>query len=182
MRANTWKQIQGPHCMYASASEHEPKAGLFFNGAIYWLAFRLDLLKVVIVAFDLIERKFFCMPVPYKLKHEPYDSGLWVFGEFLGLWAHRGAAEIWVVKVYKVHSSWTKTHVFPFDGIQHPFSPLCSAKNGYIIGTDDPNRLVKYNHRGNLLECRSYYNESYGPEVAVYTESLLSLPSDNQQA
>jgi len=182
LRANTWRQIQGPHCMYAHASEHELKPGLFFNGAIYWLAFRLDLLKHVILAYDLIERKFFHMAVPYKLKHTPYDCGLWVFGEFLGLWVHHVAAEIWVMKVHKVHLSWTRTHVFPFDGIQHPFSPLCSAKKGHIIGTDDPNRLVRYNHGGKLLECSSYYNESYGPKVAVYTESLLSLPGDNQQA
>jgi hypothetical protein len=83
--------------------------------------------------------------------------------------------EIWVMKEYKVHSSWTKTHVLPTDGIPNNFfSPLCSTKSGDIVGVDYHNRLVKYNDERPLLGHRSYRNNP-----AVYTECLLSLPGDN---
>ncbi|MCI64495.1 F-box/kelch-repeat protein, partial [Trifolium medium] len=36
--------------------------------------------------------------------------------------------------------------------------------------------LIKYNDKGQRLEYRNYANHSVGFEVAVYTESLLSLP------
>jgi len=45
--------------------------------------------------------------------------------------------DIWVIKEYKVYSSWTKILVLPIDDIPSPrFSPICSTKSGDIVGTD----------------------------------------------
>jgi len=91
--------------------------------------------------------------------------------------------EIWVMKEYNVHSSWTKTLVLSIDDIStKQFSPICSTKRGDIIGTEDGWRLVKYNDKGQLIECHSYSDSTHRTEVALYTESLLSLPGDNEQA
>ncbi|AES95212.2 hypothetical protein MtrunA17_Chr5g0406091 [Medicago truncatula] len=91
--------------------------------------------------------------------------------------------EIWVMKEYKVHSSWKKTLVLSIDGISTKlFSPICSTKSGDIIGTEDGWRLVKYNDKGQLIEWHYYSSSTHGTEVALYTESLLSLPGDNEQA
>ncbi|AES87231.1 hypothetical protein MTR_4g023100 [Medicago truncatula] len=54
-----------------------------------------------------------------------------------------------------------------------------STKNGDIIGGNLGTRLVKYNDEGQLLRHRSFCNSPF--EVVMYTESLLSLPSDNPQ-
>ncbi|CAJ2653305.1 unnamed protein product [Trifolium pratense] len=81
-------------------------------------------------------------------------KNLWVFQEFLSLWVKNydnDTVEIWVMKEYKLHSSWTKTHALPIDAIPTKnFSPLSSTKTGDIVGTDDHTGLVKYNDEGQL--------------------------------
>lgn len=128
LRANTWKEeIHFTQFSCVGVSEFEPKPGLFFNGAIHWFAFHLGLRLDVIISFDLIKRKLFYIHFPDEFNREPHDCGLWVFGEFFSFWAmdyDNDTVEIWVMKEYKVHSSWTKTRVLPFDGIflLYPFS------------------------------------------------------------
>jgi len=50
-----------------------------------------------------------------------------------------------------------------------------------IIGTDGTTGLVKYDENGQLLEHSFYCKEDNRSRVAVYAESLLSLPGDNDQ-
>ncbi|KAK2358125.1 F-box/kelch-repeat protein [Trifolium repens] len=188
LRANTWKEIEG-NFPYINGSDENPKQlGSLYNGAIHWYAFRDDLRYDVIVAFDLMEKKLLEMSLPDDIDYESINCDLWVFGEYLSLWVmdfDNYETEIWVMKEYKVHSSWTKTLVLSLDGKSfhfHYFSLICSTKSGDIIGTDDGKRLVKYNDRGELLEDISYSYYHRGSQAAMYTESLLSLPSDSEQA
>ncbi|KAK2411915.1 F-box/kelch-repeat protein [Trifolium repens] len=190
LRANTWKQIEGTQLPYRNPMDDEQsRVGFLFNGAIHWFAYRHDLDKLVIVAFDLLERKLFDMHLPDDFDRELNEFGLWVFGEFLSLWAvyygdvhDKSTLEIWVMKEYKVDSPWTKTLVLPFGGTtRQNFPPICSTKSGDIIGTNGHTGLDKYNDQGQLLEYHSYFNSKCGWEVALYIESLLSLP-DNEQA
>jgi len=188
LRANKWKEIEGIHCPYINSSTDYPKTiGTPFNGAIHWFAFRHDhLRKDIILAFDLIERKLFEIPLPIDIDYEATNCDVWVFGEFLSIWVMDYAndtVEIWVLKEYNVHSPWTKTLVLSIDGISTKlFSPICSTKSSDIIGTEDGWRLVKYNDKGQLIESHFYSDSTHGTEVALYTESLLSLPCDNEQA
>jgi F-box interacting protein len=186
LRDNMWKELEGTHFPYLNANEYNPGAGFLFNGAIHWLAFSCDLLYDVIVAFDLIEKKLLDIHLPddFIFDHDPNYYDLWVFGEFLSLWAmDEATVEIWVMKEYKVHSSWTKTLVLPIDGIPTQyFYPLCCTKCGDIIGTDGGNGLAKYDENGELLDVHSYFNNPCGSRAAMYTESLLSLLGDNEQA
>jgi hypothetical protein len=57
---------------------------------------------------------------------------------------------------------------------------MCCTKNGDIIGRNGSSRLVKYNDKGEVLGHRSFSN-SPSEAVVMYTESLLSLPGDNEQ-
>ena len=183
LRANAWKEIEGTHFPYMNASD-DPRLGSLFNGAIHWLAYRHDLPMNVIVAFDLMERKLLDLSLPDDFYHEPTDCDLWVFREFLSICAMGDdTVEIWVMKEYKVRSSWTKTLVLSCSSIPiHYFSPICCTKRGDIIGTDGGSGLVKYDGKGHLLEHRSYCNNPRGSQVVMYTESLLSFPSDNGQS
>jgi F-box interacting protein len=184
LRDNTWKQIEGTHLFYVSSLPeiNRDVGGMIFNGAIHWLTFRCDLLVDVIVAFDLTERKLLEMNLPDEIDIRPKKCGLWVFGEFLSLWAMRRdrIVEIWVMKEYKVHSSWTKTLVFAIN-VSPYFSPIYYTKNGDIVGIDDGIGLVKYNGKGQLLGQCSYCDDPSGSQVVIYTESLLSLPGDIEQ-
>ncbi|GAU47490.1 hypothetical protein TSUD_265620 [Trifolium subterraneum] len=181
IRDNRWKEIEGTHFPYCGG-DHDN--GLLFNGSIHWLSCRIDVEIYVIVAFDLVDRKLSEMPLPDYFHHEvPSDSCLGVFGEFFGLWAEEprnGTIELWVMKEYKLNSSWTKTLVIP---LSNYFNPICSTNNGNIIGksySSGLNGLVKYNDKGQLLEFHSFHDGR--PSSAIlYTESLLSLPGDNKQ-
>ncbi|PNY08796.1 F-box/kelch-repeat protein [Trifolium pratense] len=186
LRANTWKEIEGdfPYC---NASDDPKRVGTLFNGAIYWYGFRHDLRYDVIVAFDLMERKLLEMGLPDDADFETKDCDVWVFGDFLSLWAmgNDNTTEIWVMKEYKVHSSWTKILVLSINCNYIDtdyFSLICSTKSGDIIGSQGGTRLVKYNDRGELLEHLSYSYSPHGFQAAMYTESLLSLPADSEQA
>ena len=184
-RDNTWKEIEGSDLPYID--NNGEGEGVFLNGAIHWLASRHDLALDVIVGFALTERKLLEMPLPNDVDHGALvHSGLWVFGEFLSIWAKDNAndtIEIWVMKEYKVHSSWTKTLVLPQHAIPdhsinaNYFHPIYFTENGDIIGKYGGTRLVKYNDKGQLLGLHTFCNSP--SEVVVYTESLLSLSGDN---
>jgi hypothetical protein len=122
------------------------------------------------------------MNLPDEFDHELHSCGVWVYQEFLSLWAmdyNNKIVEIWVMKEYKVHSSWTKTRVLLTDSIPDKyFSPRTSTKCGDIFGLDSCAGFVKYNDEGQFSGHNSYSGDSY---VAMYTESLLSLPEDNLQ-
>lgn len=174
LRDNTWKEIKGTHFPYSNPILYQPKAGLLFNEAIHWLAYHNDLHQYVVVAFDLMKRKLCNMYLPDEFDNILDYSGLWVFGEFLSFSSNNfdnHTVEIWVMKEYKVHSSWTKTHVLSIDANVNEslsFSPLCCAKSGDIIGTCGGIGLVKYNDKGQLLEHCSYRNDSRESQVAMY--------------
>ncbi|KAL5066737.1 hypothetical protein RYX36_017624 [Vicia faba] len=196
LKANTWKEVEGPHFPYANVNVYgeptPPKGGSLYNEAIHWLAYHNDLQMKVIVAFDLMEKKlsYMLLPLDSDGGHKHYCS-LWVYGEFLSAytWNFRNdTVDIYVMKEYKVNSSWTMTLALPIDVIPNKdFCPLCCTKSGDIVGTDDADfgsGLVKYDKNGQFLEQQSYTNDDLRCQVTMYTESLLSLPSDgdNQQS
>jgi F-box interacting protein len=191
LRENAWKEIEDT-CFPYQTPFHYPNKGFLFNGAVHWIVSRRSSLVDVIVGFNLMERKLLEILLPYDFGHYLIiDIGSWVFGEFLSLWTMRnGIIEIWVMKEYKVHSSWTKIPAdfpigvipddFPIGAIPY-FSPIYSTKNGDIIGTIGGTRLVKYNGKGQILERCFYCDYQRGSQVVMYTESLLSLPGDHEE-
>ncbi|XP_058731768.1 F-box/kelch-repeat protein At3g23880-like [Vicia villosa] len=188
LKANTWKQVEAPHFPFANRYNllHEPRGGSLYKGAIHWLAYCYDLCNNAIVAFDLIERKLSYMPLPHPLQ----CGVLWVYGEFLSLYTtdfRNHTVEIWVMKEYKVSSSWTMALVLSVDLIVCPkalFFPLCCTKSGDIIGVDEEDGMFKYDKIGQFLDLHSYPNYDLRCKVTVYIDSLLSLPGDgdNKQA
>ncbi|XP_058760646.1 F-box/kelch-repeat protein At3g06240-like [Vicia villosa] len=189
LKDNKWKEIEDIYFLY-TIDKIEPRVGSLFNDAIHWVAVHSDSLMKVIIAFDLTERKVFDMPYPNGVGHKCDHYELWVYQEFLSLWAmdcETSIIEIWLMKEYNVNSSWIKAIVFPVQILSpHQFSPICSTKNGDIIVTDGT-RLLRYTDKGELIEGSSYRcfpdsAVSRGSPSIVYTESLLSLPGDDTQA
>ncbi|XP_045791127.1 F-box/kelch-repeat protein At3g23880-like [Trifolium pratense] len=156
LRDNTWNEIGKTHLTYLNTCQC--KAGSFINGVVHW--------------------KLFEMPLPNDFHHSRENYGIWVFGEFLSLWVKdypNNTTEIWVMKEYKLHSSWTKTLVICAEGGSSFYKPVCRTKSGDIIGKDH-DRLVKYNDKGQLLEY--LHIDRYADDLAMYTESLFSLPGE----
>ncbi|XLR21233.1 hypothetical protein S83_049145 [Arachis hypogaea] len=132
--------------------------GLFLNGAIHWVPSCLKDYRDAILIFDLKERTFSRISAPGQLLiSKCLFPCLALLGDCLSLYCHNYSShttEIWVMKEYKVHSSWTL-----FQIPCKTFQPLCLSSNGDIIGKGHP------------------FSDQKGAD-AVYTESLLSLPSD----
>lgn len=157
----------------------EFKAGSLLNGVLHWLVFSKERKVPVIIAFDLIQRSFSEIPLFNHLTTENYHvCRLRVVGGCLCLMVlGREAAEIWVMKEYKMQSSWTKSTVIPtFD-----FYPICAAEDGGIFGSNCEG-LVKHDDNGELFD---YHISAEGQRLycanpAMYQESLLSLPCANR--
>ncbi|KAG5016758.1 hypothetical protein JHK85_022894 [Glycine max] len=158
------------------------RAGSLFGDILHWLVFSKDKKVPVILAFDLVQRSFSEIPLFDNFAMEKYevDSLRRVMGGCLSVSCsvHDGATdEIWVMKEYKVQSSWTRSVVIPSSG----FSPICINKDGGILGSNICGRLEKLNDKGELLEHLIYGGEqclcSARLQSAVYRESLLSLHS-----
>lgn len=84
-----------------------------------------------------------------------------------------------------MQSSWTKVIVGPVDlSSDHTryFIPICSTKSGEIVSTNNHDILAKCDDQGRLQELQTYCNDPGAIQLAVYTESLLSLPCDIERA
>ncbi|TKY73304.1 F-box protein CPR30 [Spatholobus suberectus] len=148
--------------------------GLLLNGALHWLLYSCDNNCGKIIAFDVTERRLSEIPLPRELQAQFFHCHLRVLRGCLCLcFATPGTTEMWIMKEYKVHSSWTKSFAFstttyvPLDDI---FLPICFTKNGEILGHDGTKTLVRLNDKGELLErwTHGLFNRIYG---------ILSLPT-----
>ncbi|KAK7411792.1 hypothetical protein VNO78_03232 [Psophocarpus tetragonolobus] len=192
LRNNSWSCIE-TDVPYQHMGGH--KFGLFLNGALHWLVFSHDR-GCMIIAFDVKERKLSEILLPPELANVPFfRHDLKVMGGCLCLWFPGSGTqeppiiwiqepEIWILKEYKVHSSWTRSSLVPdccyslSDGSL--FYPICFTKNDKILGYDRHlQTLVKLHGIGKEPEYRRHrlFKDSYSTlRCCLYTESLLSLP------
>ncbi|TKY52638.1 F-box/kelch-repeat protein [Spatholobus suberectus] len=184
-KTNSWN-IDDIYVSYDHLGD-EFRAGSLLNEALHWLVFSLDKEVPVILAFDLRQRSFSEIPLVDHLTSDKYEVySLRVMGGCLSVCcsvqAIIASTEIWVMKEYKVHSSWTKSIVIPTHGIpNNRFSPICITRDGGIFGSNNRGTLEKLNDKGEPLEhltyCRGQKLNKANLQVAMYIESLLPLPS-----
>ncbi|KAF7813725.1 F-box/kelch-repeat protein [Senna tora] len=181
VKANSWEQIEQDTNFLSVKAMERPRTGLFMNGAIHWLAFRIRHRPSVkfILAFNLTERNFMEIPLlDYFYMDFCY---LGTMGGCLSLCdVSDYAAEIWLMKEYGVKESWTRPFVVPLFNIppNHFFFSLGLTQSGEIVGTDGRAGLVKCNDKGEVLEHRQYFDNANDRlfEAVTYTETLLSFP------
>nr|KYP64449.1 hypothetical protein KK1_019048 [Cajanus cajan]KYP64454.1 hypothetical protein KK1_019053 [Cajanus cajan] len=88
--------------------------------------------------------------------------------------------EMWVMKEYKVESSWIKlfvlsTHRARVTPLNYPIS---LTKNGEILVLNVDKMLLRLNYKGEVLEYCDYTDKLGFGRCTLYRESLLSLPGD----
>ncbi|XP_016165189.1 F-box/kelch-repeat protein At3g06240-like [Arachis ipaensis] len=181
LRTNSWINLDVALPESLRVFEY-PSCGLFLNGAIHWVPFPVKAYSDAILIFDLKERTFSTISAP---EHLPCSyPGLALLGGCLALYYYNNDSdktEIWVMKEYKVHSSWTLYQI-PCGN----FRPLCLSNNGDIIGEqfildkEEKKKFLIYNVGGQLLPRVKYpcFVHNISVTDAMYTESLLTLPSD----
>ena len=174
LRTNSWKknlEVALPNSM----NRCKWLPGLYVNGAIHWLG-NLCGCDDHILAFDLVERSLSEIPKPEPKRvflstcHLMELGGCLTFYYFV---RHAMKHVIWVMKEYKVQSSWTLCEI-----VDPHFNPVYLANGGDVIGLDASRGFSKYNLRGEKLE-KSVGNVK-GINM-VYTESLLPLPNDSEE-
>lgn len=165
-------------------------AGVLFSGAVHWLVFTQDEDLPVIIAFDMIHNRLSEIPLFDHFTSQRYRLySFGVMGECLSVCCSvrgRTNAEIWMMKEYKVQSSWTQCVVVPFyNFLNDHFCPICTTKNGEIFGSNSGGRLEKRNHKGELLEFLNFGGGGelfcFNLQSAVYRESLLSPNNEDEQ-
>ncbi|MED6160156.1 hypothetical protein PIB30_048711 [Stylosanthes scabra] len=192
LRTDSWITLDSALPKPSGARKDWESCGLFFNGAIHWLSCSISSYIDAILVFDLKERSFSKISIP---KQPVWNSAkLVLLGECLALDIHDShKTYIWVMKEYKVQSSWTLMYEIPYCNSE----ALCLS-NGYV--SDDiillehvdwytQMRFAKYNASGVLLQhfnhpslplyyCFHFRYRRGGESYCVYTESLLPFPSD----
>ncbi|KAG4997018.1 hypothetical protein AAZX31_10G111700 [Glycine max] len=185
-KTGNWVLFAEIHVSYKNFYYDDLRVGSLLNGALHWMVCYKDRKVPVIIAFDLIQRSLLEIPLLDHLTMKKYEAySLSVMDGCLSVcYSVRGCGmiEIWVMKIYKVQSSWTKSVVIPTYGKpQDFFSPICITKDGGIFGSNYCGKLEKFNDKGELLE-KLIYGRSQGfyttnLQSSIYRESLLSLPS-----
>ncbi|MED6207225.1 hypothetical protein PIB30_033819 [Stylosanthes scabra] len=177
VRTNSWKEIEGGDRFVPSYPLHRQQ-GLLYNEAIHWLAIDIGSGKckarsLVIVAFDTVTKTLSMIPLPYpQHTHEWKLSLLGGRGYFGIFMMNKIIPEIWVMKEYKVESSWTKLNiVLPCMN----FNPLCFTESDEVVGRKDKKQIVKFRGKRVFGKC-GLISCDKDPIVVMFTESLLSLP------
>ncbi|XP_061366160.1 F-box/kelch-repeat protein At3g23880-like [Gastrolobium bilobum] len=172
-RTNSWKEIQGLHV----PSYYVKKQPFVFNDAIHWLALSENKSDAVILAFDFVKKNFYEISLPDgDFTDSLYFYNLVKMGECLGLCNLSDSKTVWVMKEYKVKSSWTMFEIPDY------LSDVRIAIAGELVVLYHASvaELMKFNDKGELLEqCKYYCNDMCGYRIATYTESLLSLPRNS---
>ncbi|XP_057435568.1 F-box/kelch-repeat protein At3g06240-like [Lotus japonicus] len=160
------------------------RSGLFLNGSLHWLVTvtSSDTNPRVLLAFDLVSKSLSEIALSPGLALE-LNKGSYCLREMRGCVGlcysgYGEMAEIWIMKEYKVQSSWTKI-VLSYDILSAPrFFPICFTKCGDVFGSNVDGRLLRLNNEGKTIAFwppgESKYRSLYS---CMYTASLLSLPS-----
>ncbi|XP_057422781.1 F-box/kelch-repeat protein At3g23880-like [Lotus japonicus] len=162
----------------------ESSSGLFLNQSLHWLVKYKATGLHVIIAFDLVERSLSEITLTPDLAHElaTLESyHLKVLGGCLGMCCNgigddHEMTGIWVMKEYRVQSSWTRSFVLP----GYDFLPICFTEGGGVFGSDSSEKYEKFDDNGELLEDHTYgqENEDAFEYFEMYRETLLTLPSE----
>ncbi|XP_057756611.1 F-box protein CPR1-like [Arachis stenosperma] len=165
--------------------------GLFLNGSIHWFPFSYSrgshCYREGLLTFDLKERSFSNISLPEQLIMGGPATFV-ILGGCLALYSQcyvERKTDIWVMKEYKVQSSWTLYEV-PYLISKY----LCLSNHSDIfalepISVSSSLKFAKYNIREELLQhftcpphLRHYtFNHA---SYTVYTESLLLFPSNSK--
>ncbi|XP_057444699.1 F-box/kelch-repeat protein At3g06240-like [Lotus japonicus] len=169
---------------------HDFKPGVLFNESLHWWLYTPLTHGFVVVAFDLIHRSVFEIPLLPDLAMSlatprPYHLNIMDGYPCLcyqGICGMDEVFEIWIMKEYKVASSWTKSFVLPFTSIAYSqFLSSCYTRCGDIFGSSGyGGELMKLNFnddKAHIVEYRSCLPfQGFVQHFHFYRESLLPLP------
>ncbi|QHN81050.1 F-box/kelch-repeat protein At3g23880 [Arachis hypogaea] len=183
LRTNSWTNLDFALSKPLGSSNWKSR-GFFLNGAIHWSSRTLRVRDYSILIFDLKERSFSTISMPEQVMGYLNPTLLALLGGCLALYSYEyGKTNIWVMKEYKVHSSWIFYQFFSGGS-----APLCLSNGSDIVALRSfpiSNLwFVKYDVRRELFQfqCLEYPHleqfKGRSRRYIVYTESLVRVPSE----
>ncbi|XP_057455495.1 F-box/kelch-repeat protein At3g23880-like, partial [Lotus japonicus] len=188
LKTKTWCDIKYVNVRYMDFAFLRARPGVLLNDSLHWQVTCIEPKLDVVIAYDLVEKSLSDIPLSSELAAELTEKVCYlrVLGECLSL-CYTGAsgetAEIWVMKEYKVQSSWTKAFVTTVCDIpRRRFYPICFIEGGGVVGSNGHGRLLKFNAKGKLLDHLKYGGERRHPQkyFEMYSESLLYFPGEQR--
>lgn len=145
-RTNSWTRMVDTGVYYHAfqyISFRTP--GLFLNDALHWVVESTDR-AVLIIAFDMRERRISEIPLPSELAIVLKSNSASLIANLIVMrgclciyYVESGyGTSMWTMKQYKVHSSWIETFVpfFPApncDVLKFAFYPMCSTRSDLVL-------------------------------------------------
>ncbi|PIA30481.1 hypothetical protein AQUCO_05500034v1 [Aquilegia coerulea] len=165
---------------------YKDQRGIYFGGAIYWIAGRYCDSVLVIICFDMKENTFHEMLPPPIAAVAVDNSTLGVLGGklcYLCRSRYDGNINIWALKNYDISDSWYKlisigtTSVLPL-GCTSNVVPLGLAQSDKLV-LKCGRKLVLYDPKGKTFTTDNNYGISPHKIVAIvpYVASLVPLKS-----
>ncbi|MED6107051.1 hypothetical protein PIB30_010497 [Stylosanthes scabra] len=131
LRTNSWINLNSALTKLSLRLLEWKSHGLFLNGSIHWLSFSVNKpYSETLLVFDLKERSFSKISLPEQLVlcESPNLAVLGGCLSFYSMDYDKSKTDIWVMKEYKVHSSWT---LYEIPGGY--FKPLCLSNGSDIV-------------------------------------------------
>ncbi|XP_057459207.1 F-box protein CPR1-like [Lotus japonicus] len=162
-------------------------SGLFLNQSLHWLFESKATHLPLIVAFNLRDRSLFEIPLSPDCV-QLYNNktcylrvlGVSCLSLYYCGWGGGDADEIWVMKEYKVSSSWIKFFVLPqnISFMKNRFWPICFTKDGALVASSGDGTIMRLNDNGDVLEQHrdGLENNDFPKHRYMYRKSLLPLP------
>ncbi|PRQ33714.1 putative galactose oxidase/kelch, beta-propeller, galactose oxidase, beta-propeller [Rosa chinensis] len=169
LKTSSWKVLPIINALNISGR------GLFFNGALHWLAQN----RQTILSFNLVEDKFHQMiPLPYD---DACFQGMMIHGNCLCVSnvGHDGLNAIWLMKEYGVKQSWTQVIKFSARAIPREYGhvclwPICILESGeLLVNNGSTGFLVLYDPKENTFKNVTKIHE-LNCGALVYRETLVS--------
>ncbi|QHO14739.1 F-box/kelch-repeat protein [Arachis hypogaea] len=182
LRTNSWTNLDFALSKPLGRRNWQSR-GFFLNGAIHWSSCTRRGRDYSILIFDLKERSFSTISMPEQVMGYLNTIFLAVLGGCLALYSYElSIITIWMMKEYKVHSSWIFYQIF--SGLSRPLC-LSNGSDIVILQYSPVSNLwfAKYDVRRELQFQRLEYRHpeqfvGRSSRYIVYTESLVPVPSE----
>uniref|UniRef100_A0A151UDU3 F-box/kelch-repeat protein At3g06240 family n=1 Tax=Cajanus cajan TaxID=3821 RepID=A0A151UDU3_CAJCA len=186
MNAASWRDFEDDSLLtitYSCISVHQGSIGLYFGDSLHWITFNWETNVDVILVYNLIDSKFYELNIPSEVKLEDYTlCCLRIIRGWLAFctvmrdenWDYM--VDIWEMKEYGVHTSWTKlismqvSNDFPGYMLS-----ACSSDDSILFVNNETGVLATWNAIDETLQYRNIGHVTQCEhEMIMCEETLLS--------
>ncbi|KAL7109864.1 hypothetical protein ACP275_06G202000 [Erythranthe tilingii] len=181
LKADSWGREQQLFVDGSPFYAKDRQVGKFVSGKLHWISLKFEIVRLDLKSgtFGLVERLPSCFEGGSYPRLGVLDGcRLCVSCSYL----NESRFDIWIWNEYGVEDSWTKFASISYSYLLSPLSPrsspLCVLPDGDVLFNRGLNFVI-YNLKDKRFRESYVYNFDGDRRVDLYTESLVSLASDD---